>query len=215
VQGTISDRSLAVPPRMRSLPADPDRRVPVPWFASWVNGKPDFRYVTIERVAEAVRRGLCWTCGQPMGRNRAFVIGPMCAINRVSADPPSHRDCALYAVVACPFLANPKAVRRTTGKPGETVEPAGIMILRNPGVSLVWVTRRYEVEREPNGVLFRLGDPDEALWFAERRSATRAEVMASIETGYPLLLESAEAESPAAVLALERMRDAPMRWLPA
>ncbi len=208
---------MTVPIRIQRLPLDPARHLPVPWFATWIDGKPDFRYVTDDHFAQALRRSLCWVCGQPMGRNRAFVIGPMCAINRVSADPPNHLDCAVYATEACPFLANPRSVRRTTGAPdaGSLEAPPGVMIRRNPGVTLVWVTRRYRVEREGNGVLFRLGDPVRTMWFAERRPATRAEVMASIESGYPLLLAEAEAESPTAVRALEAMRDAAMRWLPA
>lgn len=208
-----------IPRRIRGLPMDPDRHVPVPWFASWVHGKPDFRLVNPERVVQAVRRELCWICGQPMGRIRAFTIGPMCAVNRVSAEPPSHRDCAVYAATHCPFLVNPRSVRRTTGLPDERVgrlkPPAGVMIRRNPGVSLVWVTKRYQVERQPDGLLFRLGDPEETLWFAQTRRATRGEVMASIESGYPLLLEMAEKESPVAVRELEQMRGAAMRWVPA
>lgn len=210
--------TIDMPTRIRALPVDPARRVPVPWFATWIDGKPEFRMVRPERIVEAVRKGLCWVCGQPLGRFRAFTIGPMCAVNRVSADPPSHRDCAFYAAVVCPFLSNPRAVRRTTGQPDESVgrlaEPPGVMIRRNPGVALVWVTRRYQIEPEGAGVLFRLGDPEETLWFAERRPATRAEVMDSIESGYPLLLEVAEAESPDAVRELERLRDAAMTWVP-
>jgi hypothetical protein len=216
---TLDGADDTLPPRIRDLPMDPDRRVPVPWFASWVDGKPEFRYVDPQRLTQAVRFGWCWVCGQPMGRMRAFLIGPMCAVNRVSSEPPSHRDCAVYSATHCPFLVNPRSVRRTTGVPdaaaGRLEQPAGTMLLRNPGVALVWVTRRYQLEREPNGVLFRLGDPEETLWFAERRVATRAEVMASIESGYPLLLEVATSESPAAVRELESMRDAAMRWLPA
>lgn len=204
-----------MPTRIRRLPVDPSRRLPVPWFASWVDGKPEFRYVRPERYAEAVQRELCWICGQPMGRFRAFSIGPMCCINRVSSDPPSHRDCAIYATRACPFMANPRSVRRETGQPGRLGQPAGIMIKRNPGVVLVWITKRYVIKREPDGMLFRLGDPEEALWFAEGRPATRTEVMASIDSGYPQLLEVAAAESPEAVLKLDAMRDAAMRWLPA
>ncbi|HEX4621195.1 MAG TPA: hypothetical protein VH208_06480 [Myxococcaceae bacterium] len=211
-------QALPMPPRIQRLRRDPSRNLPVPWFATWLDGRPEFRYVTDGRMAQATVRGLCWTCGQPMGRNRAFVIGPMCAINRVSSDPPSHRDCALYSTVACPFLANPRSVRRTSGLRSEVADqlraPAGIMIRRNPGVALVWVTKRYEVEIHPEGPLFRLGDPEETQWIAERRPATRDEVMASIDSGYPQLLEVAEAESPAAVLALEEMRAAAMRWVP-
>lgn len=200
---------------MQRLPLDPGRQVPVPWFASWVEGKPDFRFVRPERAAQAVTQDRCWVCGERLGRNRAFVIGPMCAINRLSSEPPSHRECALYSAQHCPFLANPRSVRRETALPGETAPPPGIAIRRNPGVALVWVTRRYQVERDPRGLLFRLGDPEETLWLAERRVATRDEIMASIESGYPLLFAEAEAESPAAVRALESMREAAMRWVPA
>lgn len=209
---------VALPPRVQRLPVDAARHLPVPWFATWIDGRPDFRYVTPARIGKAVEHELCWVCGQPMGRVRAFVIGPMCAINRVSADPPSHRDCAVYSAGACPFLANPRSVRRETGLPDGFAErkaaPAGIMFTRNPGVALVWVARRYDVEWQSNGVLFRLGDPTETLWFAEGRRATRAEVDASVESGYPSLLEIAEAESPAAVRELERLRTAAERWLP-
>jgi len=45
-----------------------------------------------------VRHKRCWLCGQPLGKFMCFVVGPMCAINKTSAEPPSHRDCALYAV---------------------------------------------------------------------------------------------------------------------
>lgn len=203
---------------MRALPIDPARNLPVPWFVTWIDGKPDFRLIEPDRFVQAIRRELCWVCGQPMGRFRAFTIGPMCAVNRVSGEPPSHRDCAIYSATNCPFLTNPRSVRRTSGIPEEVAarmaSPAGVMIRRNPGVALVWVTKRYHIEREPDGVLFRLGDPEETLWFAERRRATRDEVLASIESGYPLLLDVAAAESPAAVRALEEMRAAAMAWVP-
>jgi len=208
-----------IPAGVLALPVDPDRHVPVPWFVAWVKGKPDFRLADDRRLDAALARELCWVCGHPMGRFRAFNIGPMCAVNRISAEPPSHRGCAVFSALRCPFLANPRAVRRTTGLSAEVRstmhEPPGIMLRRNPGVALVWVTKRYQVERHPGGVLVHLGDPTEALWFAQGRPATRAEVLCAIASGYPALLDLAEAESPAAVVALEQMRDAAMRWVPA
>jgi hypothetical protein len=47
----------------------------------------------------------------------------------MSAEPPSHRECAEYAVRACPFLTRPLAVRNERGLDG--FEPAGVMIKRN------------------------------------------------------------------------------------
>src|SRR5712691_10615834 len=67
---------------------------PVPWFAARIDGQPDFRVIRPGGIQIALRQKLCWTCGIPFLRqeDRAFVIGPMCAVNRVSAEPPSHED---------------------------------------------------------------------------------------------------------------------------
>jgi len=94
-------------------------------------------------------------------------------------------------------------------------EPAGVMIRRNPGAVCIWVTKEFRVMREGDGVLFRLGDPEQVLWFAEGRKATRAEVLHSIETGLPLLMEVAEQEGPGAVAELNRYIERAQRWLPA
>ena len=38
-----------------------------------------------------------------MGVHKAFVIGPMCAVNRVIApEPPSHRDCGTFSARVLP-----------------------------------------------------------------------------------------------------------------
>ncbi len=192
------------PARMARLPLDA-RGFPVPWFVLWVDGKPDFRVIRDGGVAIAHNKKLCWLCGESMGQFGAFVIGPMCGINRTIAEPPAHRDCAEYAVTACPFLTKPMAVRNERGL-DDYKEPAGIMIKRNPGVFLLWVTREWRPFRVDNGVLFRLGDPSHVAFYREGRAATRPEIDASIESGLPLLLEPAVAQGPDAVAALNRMR---------
>jgi hypothetical protein len=35
----------------------------------------------------------------------SFVVGPMCGINRNSAEPPSHKECAQWSARNCPFLS--------------------------------------------------------------------------------------------------------------
>ena len=179
-----------LPARMRRLPLDA-RGYPVPWFVAWIDGVPDFRVIGPRKIESAITGKLCWLCGEPLGRFGAFVIGPMCALNRTTSEPPCHRDCALFAVVACPFLTRPNAERRAANLPADYTEPAGVGIKRNPGVSLVWVTREWSWFQVENGILCEVGAPVEALWFAEGRAATRAEIDASIETGLPLILAEA------------------------
>jgi hypothetical protein len=191
-----------LPDRFKALPID-ERGFPVPWFVDWLDGKPVFQAADPAKFRRAIRHKRCWLCGQPLGSLLAFVIGPMCGVNRVSSEPPSHRSCAEFAVNACPFLTRPMAKRNMRGMEDmPTKKPAGLMIERNPGVSLLWLTRHYSVFRAPGGVLIRVGDPLEIAFFREGRPATREEVEQSVESGLPLLEEPARAEGPAALKEL-------------
>src|SRR5262245_54450039 len=122
-----------VPRRMQKLPLD-HRGYPVPWFVAFIDGKPDFRVVREPGIPLAHNKDLCWLCGERRGKWLAFVVGPMCGINRVTAEPPSHYECAEFAIKACPFLTRPMAVRRERDLPEHDDAP-GIMLARNPGVS--------------------------------------------------------------------------------
>lgn len=201
------------PRNIAALPHDKHGR-PVPWFVAWIDGKPDFRIIAPGKIREAVRDKLCWVCGKPAGSYKAFVIAGMCAINRTSAEPPCHRDCAIYSARNCPFLTTPNMTRREGRIPEGAVAPAGIMIRRNPGVALAWITRSFQIERHGDGTLFRLGDPTETLWYAKGREATRAEVDESIETGLPILRAEAEKNGPDAVAELDTMIEAVQPFLP-
>ena len=153
------------------------------------------------RIAEAVRRDCCWLCGERLGRFYAFAIGPMCSINRVSSEPPSHRACAGYAVLACPFLSKPAMRRNLAAAHDPTgMSVPGIMVQHNPGATLIWVTKSYRIR----GGLFYLGEPIEAAWFAEGRTATRAEIDAAIAKGLPLLRSAAALQGPDAIEQMER-----------
>ena len=218
------NETLEMPARVARLPRDRHHR-PVPWFVVWLDddghqatpdtGTPDFRVGDGYVLHRAVTERRCWICGDPLGAYKAFTIGPMCAVNRVSAEPPSHRDCAAYSAQVCPFLSTPAMRRRDARMPDGVEGPAGIMLRRNPGVTLVWVTRSFQVVREGEGLLFRIGDPTETLWYAEGREATREEVVASIDSGLPALREVAEEEGPKAVAELEAMHGRALAYLPA
>lgn len=203
-----------MPGRIRGLPLD-HRGYPVPRFVEWIDGVPDFRIIDSHHLAECVRRNRCWICGEKLGNFKAFVIGPMCAVNRISAEPPSHLDCATFAACACPFLTRPKAERREAGMPEETKPLPGLAIRRNPGVALVWVCLAYRIRREGDGVLFKVGEPTRTLWYCQGRIATRAEVLESIDSGLPILRQMAEQDGAEAVAMLDRMHADALQYVPA
>jgi hypothetical protein len=140
----------------------------------------------------------------------------MCAVNRISSEPPSHRECAVYAATACPFLSKPQAVRRDGNFPEgvQKGEAAGKMIERNPGVTLLYYTRHHRIWTVPNGQLFQLGRAFRVEWFCRGRPATRAEVLDSIYTGLPTLEQYAEKDGPAALEALDKQLANAMKLIP-
>lgn len=201
---TLREGLPPLPLRMQHLPID-HRGYVVPWFvAKPPQGQPwDFRIADGEKNVLARRYGRCWVCGEKTGQRKTFVIGPMCAVNRITAEPGCHRDCALFSVQACPFLSLPQAKRNEHGLEG-TSEPAGVMIKRNPGVSCLWSTEFFTLMEVETGTLYRLGAPAAVEWWKEKRHATREEILASIDSGMPLLRASARSESAEAEAALER-----------
>lgn len=206
--------AIPMPVRIAVLPVS-NRGYPVPAFVAWFDGVPDFRVINTPFLADAMRRKLCWVCGQPLGRNVASVVGPMCAISRTISEPPSHRDCAIFSARACPFLSNPKMRRNENDLPDHVAAP-GNGIQRNPMAAGVWIARGVTTFPTRDGrALFHLEDPEEVLWFAEGRTATRAEVQASIDSGYHLLEEEAAREGPDAVMALAEQTAFAQRYLPA
>jgi len=184
---------IPVPHHMAALPRDA-RGYPVPWFCALVDGRPDFRIGDARRVEQAVLGSRCWICGGGLGRFRSFLIGPMGAMNRIHSEPPSHRDCARYAVRVCPFLALPKAHRREAQRPEKAVKPDGLDPA-NPGVVIEWVTSTARVFEGPNSLLFELGEPEHVSWFKEGRSATREEAEMAVKEGVEKLLAIAGNEA--------------------
>jgi hypothetical protein len=206
--------AIPQPPGIQRLPLDRHGRR-VPWFVAWIGGEPDFRVVGTGRLNEAMRTGACWICGGPpdVFGLRAYVVGPMCAVNRVSAEPPSHVECATYAARACPFLTRPD-MRRRPNLPDGTVPPAGKAILRNPGVALVWVTRGGGPFVEGTGWLWDIGDAVRADWWREARPARRTEVVEALDRGMPVLEAEAAAGGPGALRQLAAARRQVEQLLP-
>jgi len=206
---------IPIPARMKHLPIA-ETGFPIPWFVPHdENGKPVPQAADPVKRLRAYRDHLCWCCGGKLGIHMAFILGPMCLINRVTAEPASHRACAEYAVRACPFLVRPRMKRNPTTPEQHKVPSAGIMIERNPGVALIWMTRFYKPFKDHDRrVLFAVGEPDEVLFFSEGRKATRAEALDSINSGLPILREIAEREGRDAVAELDKQYVRAMEYLP-
>ncbi len=100
--------SVEIPPRLRARPRD-KRGYVVP-FAQFIaeGGEPNFTVMDHDKTLTCLRRRWCGLCGQPMGKHVHFVGGPKCVENRFFYDPPMHRECAIYALRACPHLARSK-----------------------------------------------------------------------------------------------------------
>lgn len=148
---------------------------------------PSFPTTDYRRLVSCRKHNRCWICGQQLGTFKAFVFGPASALARSSYEPPSHRDCARYALQVCPYLVNP-GFKHTTERDGfalregETVLPE--VQPDNPGVGVMWVTRRYDVEaRDPSRgiVIFCPGDPEYVELWHRGRMATYKEAADAIQ----------------------------------
>jgi hypothetical protein len=207
----------ALPERIKALPVF--RGYPVPWFVAYPNGpdgEPEFRTADSKKWIAAVQQKLCWVCGQQLGSWLAFVLGPMCGITRTTSEPACHRECAEWSILNCPFLTRPHMIRREDNLPADAVEAPGCPLKRNPGVTLLWMTKSFRLFRaQDRRFLISVGDAIETGWFAEGRRATRAEVDASIAGGLPKLLELANVDGPEAIKELEQDVEAFSFYLPA
>lgn len=213
-----------MPDRMQRLPLS-DRGFPVPWFVQWLEeqgsdkatpvgeGYPEFRMMRPEALHAAIVQKRCWVCGDTLGRFMSFVIGPMCGVNRISAEPPCHRDCAEWSARACPFLSKPQMVRRESGLTEKVDEMPGDGILRNPKVALVWTCEGYRTFPDGKGKsLIEIGPSTDVAWFSRGREATRSEVIEAIDSGMPLIEETvnpelSEEQREAALFDLKTKRD--------
>jgi hypothetical protein len=172
-----------IPHHMRSLPRD-FRGHPIPWFA-WVgdDGRALVTVLDQEKWRRAVKNGLCWICGEPLGPYKTFVLGPINVITRTTTEPPSHLSCAKYAVRGCPFLSDPARVRRPI--PERYIEPDPVIghdgkrPAPNPGVFALWTTRSYELGWLRDRLAISIGDPVRITWWSRGRQATKTEIQAA------------------------------------
>lgn len=206
-----------LPDRMKSLPITDDGWPQLFFAGITKEGKPDLRCADPAKKLLCVKKGLCWLCGQQTGVHKAFCLGPMCAVTRSTAEPPCHRECAEFAAIACPFLTRPKMKRNEVDMPEGHQLPPGIAIMRNPGVTCIWICKTFKPFKTGQGSewLIRVGNPTEVIWYAEGRLATREQILESIDSGYHLLHREAMLDGTEAIGQLAMQRKAIESLLPA
>lgn len=206
-----------VPDKMRRRPLD-SRGYPVPWFVAWINGRPDFRIVDPQKFRLAIDKRRCWLCGGQLGKFATFVVGPMCIVNHTSAEPPSHMECAKFAVRGCPFLTIPASQYRDAKLPADTRANPG-MLTHNPEVTALWTCDEWQAFRaaDPDGnpgTLVEFGEPKSVSFWREGREATASEANAALYKGLPQLQAMAEREGPHQMRELARRVEAALFWFP-
>lgn len=181
---TVQLRRTPMPARIARLPRG-GNGYPIPWFVPTLpDGSRDARLGDQQKWLRAVQDALCWVCGGRLGARLAFVLGPMCTINRTAAEPPMHRDCAEYSVKVCPLLVFPTMPRRRgTPLPAGATEMPGIHDDSNPGGVAIWMTRSFTVFKAPGGPMITVAEPFEVTWWTEGRPATRDEAQALLAAG--------------------------------
>jgi hypothetical protein len=220
-------RHVFVPARLRKLPRD-HRDFLVPFFVAWLDdtgrlmrpgvGTPDFRVVDTNKMAECLNWNRCWLCGDTLGRFKTFVLGPMCCINRLTTEPPSHLECAEYAVRVCPFLTRPRMRRNEHDMPDYKVAPAGVMDPGNPGTMALWTCHGFKLEKAERGNPGRLivvGEAASVTWWHEGRMASPVEAADALRAGMAKLAKvAADQDGPGAVETVMEMTRQAERWLP-
>ena len=180
-----------LPLTMQHLPVSASG-YPIPYFVAYIEGLPDFRVLDPDAMNSCVSENRCWVCGGKLGKVKTFVSGPLIALNRTSAEPPMHHECAEFAVKACPFMLLPKAKRREANLPAEVHADysPGVLIMENPGVFVLYDTLSFDVIRSPGGQFFAAGQPSKVSWYADGSPATLAQAKEALRLSTYRMLES-------------------------
>jgi hypothetical protein len=141
-------KDVPMPPAVAALPRDA-RGIPVPAFVyradDWQPGQPlDLRILDTDAALTMMKVRCCGVCGGPCGYRLWFIGGPMCLYNRIF-ETPTHRECAEYAMLACPHLNNSRHEYST--RPVADIHTHGDvnLIKTRPKYQVLISTRGYTV----------------------------------------------------------------------
>lgn len=161
---------IAMPPRIAALSRD-QRGYPIP-YTVWYDteNKPDFRVIDPSKWKRAAHHRCCGICGEPLGARMAFIGGPSAIEHRLFTDLPAHRDCAVYALQACPFVAAPNFAYARSYPDGTSATQH--MDIARPELFGMGITRSYQIARLPDGHQVMIANPFEEIeWWKHGQKA--------------------------------------------
>ncbi len=107
-----------IPKRMRTLSRDL-RGYPIPHIVLIDRlGQPQFTINDHVKVLDCLKKKLCAICGKRINDGFWFTGGEQSFLHEAGAflDPPSHLECAEYALIVCPFLVARRYTNRIDDK---------------------------------------------------------------------------------------------------
>ena len=150
----MRDWTDAIPEKMKDLPRDERRKVPVPLMNEEPDGTPNFIVVNNDTVIGCGKDRCCGICGKPLDYWIAFVGGPISARNGAYTDPPFHRECAQAAMHFCPHLNRRQHRRSPDEKMPEGSWKSEGAVEDKPAQWIIGLTRDYKMIPWGRGVLF-------------------------------------------------------------
>ncbi len=200
--------AIPMPARLRALAHDA-LGYPIPKFAETAGGKPDFRNTRSAFVQACARDRLCWCCGEKLGGQATFMIGPLAALTRMAPDPPLHLQCADYAMRVCPHLAPPVEQDEDLSEDILADEPQ-----EGPArIICLWTVAQNGRDAASGTAPFALPEPISTSWFCNGGPATRAEIKGSFNAALPDLVAETKGD-PAAIETLAEQLRRVMACLP-
>lgn len=126
-----------------------DRGYPIPFFAGYIDGKPNFRFQDVNKRAICIKEHKCPICGKKLPKDYSYVLtGPLGLKNRIVSDAPMHRVCAEFSLNVCPHIHFEKAQRIEEGPPERHIlmdKPASLYLIK---------IDKYKIKRDPGNVYF-------------------------------------------------------------
>lgn len=147
----VNPKLPPLPKEMSQMPTD-HRGYPVLFTAARKpDGSPDFQVSDGRKRERCAKEDLCGICGQRLSYEKVLVGGPSLPRNRVTAEPPMHRACALYSKEVCPWLLGRQSQRRASrGEAG----PAAVHAVQT--TLILYTTRKVStVSDGGSGFLFK------------------------------------------------------------
>jgi hypothetical protein len=150
---TMQDwKAIEIPFRMKDLPRDTNG-YPIPFtMLRTEDGAADFTRHDLAAIGKSIFDQLCSICGQALHTDIWLLAGAKIALNPHGGyiDPAMHKQCAVYALKVCPYLALPSFAKRLPNEVDASHSSVRI-ITGKPVVFALVKTCNYHVVTTPQG----------------------------------------------------------------